>query len=61
MNFISYGKQFIDSNDLKSVNKSIKSDKLTTGPLVNRFEKSLNNYLGSKYSLVCNSVHLQFT
>ena len=24
MSFISYGKQFIDSNDLKSVNKSLK-------------------------------------
>ena len=38
MSFISYGKQFIDSNDLKSVNKSLKESKLTTGPIVENFE-----------------------
>ena len=44
MKFISYGKQFLDSNDLKSVNKSLKKNKLTTGPLTDNFEKlNLNN------------------
>lgn len=55
MKFISYGKQFIDSNDLKSVNKSLKKNKLTTGPLTDNFEKLINKNLGSKYSVACNS------
>ncbi len=55
MKFISYGKQFIDSNDLKSVNKSLKKNKLTTGPLIDNFEKLINKNLGSKYSVACNS------
>ena len=55
MGFIFYGKQFIDSNDLNSVNKSLKESKLTTGPIVENFENQLGSYLGSKYTIVCNS------
>ena len=55
MNLISYGKQFIDSTDLKSVKKSLKNNKLTTGPLTDSFEKLINKKLGNKYSVVCNS------
>lgn len=55
MNFLFYGKQYIDANDLKNVNIALKKNKLTTGPLVDNFEKSLNKYLGSKYSVACNS------
>ena len=55
MSFISYGKQFIDSNDLKSVNKSLKESKLTTGPIVENFENQLGSYLGNNYTIVCNS------
>lgn len=55
MNFISYGRQFVDSDDLKIVKKSLKENKLTTGPFVESFEHQLSNYLGSKYALACNS------
>ena len=38
---IPYGKQFIDNKDLREVNKVLKSNFLTTGPLVEKFEKKL--------------------
>jgi len=46
---ISYGKQYIDNNDIKAVNKVLKSNFLTQGPLIERFEKSLQNYFSCKY------------
>ena len=48
---ISYGKQFIDKDDIKSVISVLKSDYLTQGPTVKRFEKKINDLFGSKYSL----------
>tara|TARA_B100000029_G_C17585368_1_gene961014 strand:+ start:1453 stop:2598 length:1146 start_codon:yes stop_codon:yes gene_type:complete len=46
---ISYGKQFIDKEDIKSVNKTLKSNFLTQGPLIKKFENSLKNYTSCKY------------
>ena len=61
---IPYGKQFIDKKDIDLVAKTLKSSFLTTGPLVDIFEKKICNYTGSKYSLTCNSgtsaLHLAF-
>ena len=48
---ISYGRQFIDNDDIKSVISVLKSDYLTQGPVVKKFEKQINNLFGSKYSL----------
>ena len=48
---ISYGKQFIDKDDVKSVVSALKSDYLTQGPIVKKFEQQLNNLFGSKHSL----------
>ena len=55
MDRIPYGKQHIDSNDLKIVNQSLKASLITTGSYVLNFEKKLKKYLGSKYVLSCNS------
>ena len=41
---ISYGRQFIDKQDIKEVVKTLKSDYLTC-PAVNRFEKNINRFL----------------
>ena len=61
---IPYGKQFIDNKDLREVNKVLKSNFLTTGPLVEKFEKKIGNFVKSNYALVCNSgtsaLHLAF-
>ena len=44
---IPYGKQSINKVDLKSVKKCLKGDWLTTGPLVESFEISLEEFTGA--------------
>ena len=55
MKFITYGKQYIDNNDKKSVLNSLSNDLITTGPLVERFENRLKKYFDCKHSFVCSS------
>jgi UDP-4-amino-4,6-dideoxy-N-acetyl-beta-L-altrosamine transaminase len=50
-NFINYGKQSIDRDDLKAVAEVLKSDFLTQGPKVEEFEKAICKYTGAKYCL----------
>ena len=52
---ISYGKQSINKNDVKSVIKVLKSNFLTQGPAVLDFEKKLSSYTKSKYVLAVSS------
>ena len=49
MEFLSYGKQWIDQDDIDAVSKVLKSDYLTTGPTVKKFEDAITNYTGAKY------------
>lgn len=49
--YLSYGKQQIDKNDIKEVVKVLEGDYLTTGPMVDEFEKKVANYVGSKYAV----------
>jgi len=49
---ISYGKQSIDHSDIDDVVKVLKSDWLTQGPAIERFEIDLKGYFGSKYCCV---------
>ncbi len=44
---IPYGKQFLDELDYKSVLEALKSDWLTTGPLVEKFENLLAQMVGA--------------
>lgn len=46
----SYGKQTIDDADIQSVVETLKSDRLTQGPVISNFEQALNKKFGSKYS-----------
>ena len=52
---ISYGKQHIDSSDIKAVTKVLKSDFITQGDNVKKFENILSKTFGSKYSCVVSS------
>ena len=52
---IPYGKHKIDSKDLKFVQKSLKSELITQGPLVKKFEINLKNKVKSKYCVAVNS------
>jgi UDP-4-amino-4,6-dideoxy-L-N-acetyl-beta-L-altrosamine transaminase len=49
---IRYGKHFIDKHDIKEVKKSLNGRFLTSGVYLNKFEASLSNYFGSRYTLV---------
>ncbi len=48
-NFINYGKQWLDEDDINSVINVLNSDYLTQGPKVNEFEQTLCDYTGAKY------------
>ena len=51
MEIIPYGKQSITEDDINEVVGCLKSDYITQGPMVNKFEDSFSNYVNSKYSI----------
>jgi dTDP-4-amino-4,6-dideoxygalactose transaminase len=53
--FLHYGQQKIEQDDIDSVIKVLKSDFLTTGPIVKKFEDKLCDITKSKYSVVCSN------
>ena len=55
MKYIPYGRQFIDKDDIKEVVKVLKSDWLTQGPMVQKFEESLAEYCVAKYAVAVSS------
>ena len=55
MKIIPYGKQYIDSKDVKIVSQSLQSDLITTGSYVDKFEEKIKKYFNSKYVLSCTS------
>ncbi len=55
MALIPYGRQFVDDEDITAVVKTLKSDWLTTGPMVEKFEKSICDYIGAKHAVAVNS------
>lgn len=50
-NYLSYGKQKIDEDDIEEIIKVLKSDYLTTGPVVYEFEEKISKYVNSKYAV----------
>lgn len=48
---IPYGKQNITVEDIDAVTETLKSDYLTQGPEIKKFEKSFAAYIGSKYAI----------
>lgn len=49
--YLQYGRQYIDDEDIMSVIQALKSDFLTTGPLVEEFERKFADYVGAKYAV----------
>ena len=49
---IFYGRQFIDKYDIENIVKASKSEKITQGHFVSKFENSLKLYFKSKYCSV---------
>ena len=58
------GRHKINKRDIYSVQKTLKSDYLATGPKIKEYESKLSQYLNSKYSSSCSSgtagLHLAF-
>jgi UDP-4-amino-4,6-dideoxy-N-acetyl-beta-L-altrosamine transaminase len=52
---IPYSRQFIDNKDIIKVKKVLKSNFLTQGPEVIRFEKKICNFVGAKFAIATNS------
>lgn len=50
-NFIPYGRQSIDEADIAAVIDVLKSDFLTTGPTIEKFEKAVADYCGVKHAV----------
>lgn len=54
-NFIPYGRQDIDQDDIQAVVDTLQSDFLTTGPKIKEFEQALTRYVQSKDTVVVSS------
>ena len=52
-NKISYGRQWIDEDDVKVVSDILKGDYLTCGPTVTKCEDEIAKYVGAKYCTMC--------
>jgi UDP-4-amino-4,6-dideoxy-N-acetyl-beta-L-altrosamine transaminase len=50
-----YGRQTIEDDDLAAVAAALQSDFLTTGPLVEEFERGFAQATGAKEAVACNS------
>lgn len=49
--FLTYGRQTIDEDDIAAVVETLRSDWLTTGPKVGEFEESFAAWIGSRYAV----------
>jgi UDP-4-amino-4,6-dideoxy-N-acetyl-beta-L-altrosamine transaminase len=52
---IPYGRQDINQNDIDAVVEVLRSDWLTQGPIVPRFEQVVADYCGARYAVAVNS------
>lgn len=50
-NYLPYGRQWIDEDDIQAVVEVFRSDYLTTGPKIEEFEERFKNYVGAKYAV----------
>ena len=53
--YIPYGRQSVDDKDIFSVVKTLRSEWLTQGPSIRRFEQVVADYCSVKYAVVVNS------
>ena len=55
MSFIPYGRQSISEEDIQAVVDVLKSDFLTQGPEVPKFERAITDYCGARFGVAVNS------
>ena len=49
--YLSYGHQWINDDDINEVVRVLKSDWLSQGPMIERFENAVAEYVGAKYAV----------
>ncbi len=52
---IPYSRQYVDEDDIAAVVSVLKSDYLTQGPVIAKFESAIANYTGARYCVVFSS------
>ena len=52
---IPYGQHYLDKADRKAVDKVLRSNSITQGPLIEKFEKKIAKYVNSKYAVAVSS------
>jgi UDP-4-amino-4,6-dideoxy-N-acetyl-beta-L-altrosamine transaminase len=55
MDFIGYGRQLVDEDDVQHVAEVLRSDWLTQGPKVAQFEQAVAARCGARYAVACSS------
>lgn len=50
-NILPYGRQIVDGEDIRNVENVLRSDMLTTGPQVEKFENAVCGYTGAKHGV----------
>lgn len=55
MQYIPYGRQDIQQQDIEHVLETLQSDWITQGPMIEKFEQKLCDYTGASFSAVMNS------
>jgi perosamine synthetase len=53
--FIPYGRQIIDDDDIQAVAEVLRSDWLTTGPVVDQFEEAFARYVDAPHAVAVSS------
>lgn len=52
---IPYGRHYLDEEDIEAVVEVLRSGWITQGPLVEKFEETIANFVGSKYAVAVSS------
>jgi len=53
--FLPYGRQWIDDDDIAAVSAALQSDYLTTGPEIDKFEQAFRTEVDAPHALACHS------
>ncbi|MEE8470896.1 MAG: UDP-4-amino-4,6-dideoxy-N-acetyl-beta-L-altrosamine transaminase [Dehalococcoidia bacterium] len=53
--FLPYGRQWVDADDIDAVVKVLETDWITTGPKVGEFEERVAQYCGARYAVAVSS------
>jgi perosamine synthetase len=53
--FLAYGRQLVDDEDIAAVAEVLRGEMLTTGPVLDRFERAIADRLGARHAVAVNS------